>query len=102
MPMNPESKDKVQLLNDALIDWMADIYGRWLDEKEYEEWKDYVAILRKSFEKEYRKLSLDGAYFLKASKKPFGFIFVYDNWQVMFYVNSKERGWKAKPIPKRY
>jgi hypothetical protein len=38
------------LLHHTIGDQCSDLKGRWVDEREYEDWSDYDALLRKLFE----------------------------------------------------
>ena len=44
------------------------LYGRWLDEKAYEDFEDYAKQMKTICEK------IPGAVFIQANKRPFGFI----------------------------
>ena len=44
---------------------LADLYGRWLDEREYEDFADYATAMS--------KLMPDCFKFVKGTKQPFGF-----------------------------
>jgi hypothetical protein len=48
----------------AVEERLAYLYLRWQDEKEYEDWRDYVKELAK----------LAGPGFVSASQQPFGFV----------------------------
>jgi hypothetical protein len=56
----------------TLSDKVANLYFRWLDEKEYEDIKDYGEILKPLVEKEEVK-------FVGMSKRPFGFKYSIDD-----------------------
>lgn len=56
--------DAMFFANSVLLD---ELYQRWQDEREYEDWKDY--------EKRMAKMPGAGFTFKRATKRPFGFEF---------------------------
>lgn len=48
---------------------LVNLYSRWLDEREYEDFQQYVGVLRTWAE------GTPGVTFLKAHKRPWGFSF---------------------------
>lgn len=66
---------------------LVNLYGRWLDEKEYEDFADYETVMREKFDSippEY------GLRFVKGTKRPFGFIFDWRGKQMQFSVTTRE------------
>jgi hypothetical protein len=53
------------------------LYGRWLDEHEYEDWKDYENELKKIF-----------PTMTKSSKRPFGVFVPCDEGLIHFYLKQ--------------
>jgi len=47
---------------------MDNLYERWQDEQQYEEWKDYAQVLKKSVQDA-------GGVFVKATNQPFEVVF---------------------------
>ncbi len=63
------------------------LYSRWSCESKYEDFKDYENHMKEKV----------GASFVKATKKPFGFIMSIENapHDVQVFVNSSAYGWKG-------
>ena len=49
------------------INTLGNLYGRWLDEREYEDFADYEAVMKKAVGE------IKGVTFVKGNKRPFGF-----------------------------
>ena len=49
------------------INTLGNLYGRWLDEREYEDFADYEAVMKKTVG------NVKGVTFVKGNKRPFGF-----------------------------
>lgn len=68
------------------------LWSRWQDEKEYEDWNDYVEQLS--------KLAPEGAENITCSKRPFGITFELSdgNFRGTYSINctSKGPGWERK------
>jgi len=47
--------------------YLGNLRDRWQDEKEYEDWNDYVTALKKKVDE------IDGAEFISMKKRPFSF-----------------------------
>jgi len=84
-------EERKQLAHEVFEKMESDItylYCRWQDEKEYEDFGDYTKRIKKSVEE-------FGVKFIKATKRPFGFVYCLDegiNIQVAIsggYYNSK-------------
>ena len=65
--------------------------ARWQDEKEYEDWNDYIIASKKLVEKK-------GLKFIKLLKKPFTLVSESTNYQYRFKVTAKGMFAEAKPI----
>lgn len=65
-----------------LSELVANLYCRWMDEKEYEEFADYEAVLKKEVESR-------GAKFINGTKRPFGFICTIDEVHYHLTINAK-------------
>jgi len=80
-------KNLSTLLSDTM-DTLGYSWGRWQDEREYEDIKDYAQLFTKAIEK-------SGFQFVKMTKRPFGFI-VKPNPEVaiQYYCNGRNAGYK--------
>jgi len=67
------------------------LYSRWQDEKEYEEFSDYVTNLQEFLKNKLPKGS-DGTI-VKMTKSPFKVIFWFRGIKLFFFVNSKQIAW---------
>lgn len=73
--------------NEKLLRTLAELYFRWRDESEYEDFNDYIKVLKTLIPK--------GSKFVKATKRPFAVIFVYEGWTVTISINNKTINWKG-------
>jgi len=96
--MNEITKQKIWVLLDSMKKTFEILYGRWQDEKEYEDWKDYQEHFKKTFNAMKELAKAKNAVFVKATKRPFGITFDFEGWTVVFYIKTTEYGWKAKKI----
>lgn len=77
-----ERAEKALKLFNSLQSIMVYLYGRWQDEKEYEDIKDYGVNIKKEVE-------AVGGEFIKMNKKPFGFTFKLADATYQIKVTSK-------------
>jgi hypothetical protein len=96
MPMNEITKQKVNSIFNHLTDRLVNTYNRWQDEKEYENWNDYITFFQNIFESAKEECNMNNAVFVKAQKRPFGITYDFEGWRVILSVNSNEVKWKAK------
>ena len=78
-----------QMQDETQSNSLAYLYSRWLDEREYEDFKDYASVIRKSVPAGLRAV--------KVTKSPFGLTFTVDSEPGNVYsmsVNSKSLTWK--------
>ena len=66
--------------NRKFMDFFGYLYGRWQDEKEYEDINEYVIPVQKSYPNAF-----------KAFKRPFGFAFHCDDGDVKIVAKRKGR-----------
>lgn len=64
-------KDRINSLFDKLVDPLCNLYGRWMDEREYEDPNEY----RKVMEQWFKEHAPEDFTFVSASMKPFGIVF---------------------------
>ena len=72
---------------DAVVDLASNLYGRWLDEKEYEEIDSYQAPFENA-------ASEFGVEIIKMTKRPFGFHFSVDGRVYTLFVKNNAVGYK--------
>jgi hypothetical protein len=62
------------------------LYERWQDEKEYEDWAEYAAVMSGMF----------GELFVRATKRPFGCVIRVEGApaDVQVFINRKTCGWE--------
>lgn len=99
MPINKEAKEKICIIFDAMRDRIVYLYGRWQDEKEYEDWKDFVTEMKKEIE----AISMEKDITLSVigcNKRPFGITFSMPHesnaYLVRFKINSSSYSWTAR------
>lgn len=96
MPMNEITKKKVNDLMDKTAEKLCYLYSRWQDEKGYEDFKDYVVAMKKAFDAAIKDVPMTNAVFVKGQKRPFGFTFDFEGWQVKMGVTATCCKWSAK------
>lgn len=65
---------------------MTSLYGRWLDEREYEDIDEYKKVIQQNMPK--------GFAVTKMTKRPWGCQFTYKDNTYSFQVTSTEYRWK--------
>lgn len=91
-----EEKQRIEkalkpLLTKKNINFLSNLYGRWQDEKEYEDFAEYAKAMKKM-------VATTKIKFIKAAKRPFGFIVDTGgetHRYIQVYINSRYIGWKA-------
>ena len=64
---------------------MANLYERWQDEKEYEDFADYEKVIKEAVDK------IGGITFIKGTKRPFGFQYELCGRRLQYAVKVKGR-----------
>ena len=84
------TKTKVdKILNDEkVMGTLISLYGRWQDEKEFEDWKDYEKAMSKLVKYPFKK----------GTKRPFGFVIEVDKMNI--HIHLKIRGEMANLVAK--
>ena len=67
---NQNEIETVKAAYNTILPLMVNLYGRWLDEREYEDINEYATPIKNNLP--------DGVTLVKMSKRPFGFIFTVD------------------------
>lgn len=96
--MNSITLEKTNTIFNALKDRLEYLYGRWQDEKKYENFNEYIANLKALFETVIVEHKSQNAVFVKIGKRPFGITFDFEGWRVVCSCNSKHIGWTATRI----
>jgi len=94
--MNEITKTKVNKMTDCMQDTIVNLYTRWLDEQFYEDFQSYINFMQKKFEEFKLQEYMKNAFFVKGSKRPFGFTFDFEGWRVTISTTTTRYGWKAK------
>lgn len=86
----PETKIEISKMFDTvtLQDLMIQLAGRWMDEKKYEDIKDYAARIKKDLP--------SGFTIVKMTKRPFGFYFSHASMPdavYQYFIKSDSLGW---------
>jgi hypothetical protein len=96
--MSEITKSKINALNDGICDTLCSLYSRWQEEKEYEDWDDYISVMKKKFETLIVDNNMTNAVYYSCGKRPFGLTFDFEGHRVTVYANSSSYGWKSKPL----
>jgi hypothetical protein len=83
----PEQLQKIQTLVVDFGKTLISLYSRWLDECQYEDFKEYEAVMKAKLEEN------PGISFIKGSKRPFGCTFAYDGLKVKVSLNKSKMSW---------
>lgn len=84
--MKTEEREQIiQVLNDTnTLRKFEDLYFRWQDEKQYEDFNDYTMSMMKSMP--------TGASLIKGTKRPFGVSFNYGGSRVHLFLKFENKG----------
>lgn len=84
--MNTAEKEKlIEVLNDTnAVRKFESLYYRWQDEKQYEDFNEYVNAMMESMP--------NGATLIKGTKRPFGVSFKYGGSQVQVFLKLVDKG----------
>lgn len=77
-------KNRINGMFDAVQERMSYLYWRWQDEKEYEDFADYAAEMKKLLPADFT--------FIKGTKRPFGFTFSIGT-DAVYFINVKNRSY---------
>ena len=78
--------DKQKVVIKVSKNILINLYTRWCDEKEYEDFNDYEKLLKSYFNKHLKK---KGINFIKGIKSPFGALFIIEGYKFKLGINSK-------------
>ena len=70
--------------NEKALNTFINLYCRWEDEWQYENFDDYAQVMFKFAPK--------GATFVRGTEDPFGVVFLYGGLEVTIYLKIKENG----------
>jgi len=72
---------------DSMEKIMSNLYARWQNEKDYEDFAEYVEVIKKNAIK-------NGAKFIKAGRRPFGYVWEMNDRTYQTEVSAKTIGYK--------
>jgi hypothetical protein len=84
---------KINKVFEASVDDIVFHLERWLDESEYEDIHDYARSMFDRMMLDHRAL-VGESKLLKATKRPFGFVFAFEGMSVHFFANRSAVAWK--------
>ena len=87
--MNSEKSEVAEHVYKGCENMLINLYGRWLDEKEYEDFAEYGKVIADRIIFEFPQVK-----FVKASKNPFGFTFMAESKTYQVGINSKNYYYK--------
>jgi len=85
-----EIKAKIKSVYELTRDTVYNLNIRWLDEREYEDFAEYSKVLKARLEK-----VANDVVFVKATKRPFGFVFEYAGLDFQVYAKVDCAGIKC-------
>ena len=88
------AKKQINILFKNMSNILDNLYTRWQDEREYEDWAEYERCLKNNLSQvaESNDIAIE---IKKVTKRPFGIHFNLDNCCVTLYVNATTIGWKC-------
>jgi len=96
--LSETAKSKIEELHSSIDEFLTNLYCRWQDEKEYEDWNDYVSVMKQKFETLIAENNMSNAVYYSCGKRPFGIKFDFEGFRITLYVNSTSYGWKSKQL----
>lgn len=88
-----EKQNIVNILNDMnIVSKFEYLYYRWQDEKQYEDFNEYVNVMM--------KFMPIGATLIKGTKRPFGVNFKYGGDTIHIYIKFESGGRYCKLVAK--
>jgi len=91
--MSDPVMDELQRRFKPIMQKLEYLHDRWQDEKEYENWTDYVDVMR--------KLTPPETEFVKATKRPFGFeVKTKSGGGFSFFASARQAGFNILNAPK--
>lgn len=88
-----EVRKNVRKLQDDMEETLAVLYCRWQDEQEYEDFADYAEAMKTKL----AELRPDFVW-VGATKRPFGFKFIFGFWAIHMSVSMESISWRGKRI----
>lgn len=88
--LNQNQKDKIESIWNKLYLFLNELYDRWQDEKDYEDWADYDEEIRKRLINATNETDESlNIVDVKIAKRPFGVSFViYNDYRVIISVTN--------------
>jgi len=91
--MNPLTKSHINTIFEKMQEPILYLFGRWQEEREYEDWADYEQKMREEFAKVSSHVA---ALIIKCTKRPFGLTFIIDGWEIVFKATASEYRWAGR------
>lgn len=101
MAMSDITSQKVTTLWEAMQNSLTYLYGRWQDEKGYEDFADYIDVMKKDFVIAKHETNTTNAVFVEAIGTPFRLVFDFEGWRFTFSVTEEQYKWKARELTKK-
>lgn len=73
----------------AMQTTMENLYGRWLDEREYEDFAEYEKVMRDVLASNITAAFAPYCKFTKGTKRPFGFVVQIGSHSISFSINTR-------------
>ncbi len=87
----PTKEERMKIMDKALEthgDLLSNLYVRWQNEKEHEDFKDYEKVMKEK---------VGSKTFIKATKRPFGFVIQLPNfpYKCQLFADRRGIGWRS-------
>jgi len=101
MNMNIVTSKKIISLWEAMQNSLTYLFGRWQNEKGYEEFVDYIEAMKKDFVIATRETRTKNAVFVEGTDSPFCLVFDFEGWRVTISVSLNHYKWKARELTEK-
>lgn len=98
MKMSEITSQKITTLWEAMENSLTYLFGRWQDEKGYEEFADYIDVMKKDFVIATHETMTTNAVFVEGTGDPFRLVFDFEGFRITFSVTTKQYKWKAEKL----
>jgi len=85
--MNTDMKNKIKGIGNIMEYTLYDLFWRWECRTKYEDWNDYIEVMKQEFHKLTKDNYAKTAVFVKGNRYPFGLTFDFNGWRIDLIMN---------------
>lgn len=101
MKMSEITSQKITTLWEAMQNSLSYLFGRWQDEKGYEDFADFVDVMKRDFVIATHETNTTNAVFVEGIGDPFRLVFDFEGFRVTFSVTLRQHKWKARELTEK-